>query len=336
MGALQPGTTLGGRYVLRSLLAVGGMGEVWRGADSELDREVAVKVLKDGAAKNETFLKRFRNEAKNAAGLRHPNIAQVYDYGEVDGTPYLVMELVEGEPLSTILERERTLSERRLVTVLRHTCNGLQAAHDAGVMHRDIKPGNLLVQEHDMVKVTDFGVSRGMDQTTLTATGMVMGTAQYLAPELALGKAATAASDLYAVGIIAYESVVGRRPFTAASAVDIAIAQVNDDVPRLPATVSPPMAKVINNLLEKNPRKRIKTAAELERHLATFTFEEPSLDPLELDPAGSTPDAAAGTADGSPTTVAPSEQRPAPARAMPPSIAPKSYRPHPERPSGPR
>ncbi|WP_061963225.1 serine/threonine-protein kinase [Demequina aurantiaca] len=336
MGALQPGTTLGGRYVLRSLLAVGGMGEVWRGADSELDREVAVKVLKDGAAKNDTFLKRFRNEAKNAAGLRHPNIAQVYDYGELDGTPYLVMELVEGEPLSTILERERTLSERRLVTVLRHTCNGLQAAHDAGVMHRDIKPGNLLVQEYDMVKVTDFGVSRGMDQTTLTATGMVMGTAQYLAPELALGKAATAASDLYAVGIIAYESVVGRRPFTAASAVDIAIAQVNEDVPRLPTTVSPAMAKVIYNLLEKNPRKRIKTAAELERHLASFTFEEPSLDPLELDPAGSVPDAAAGSADDSPSTVAPSEQRPAPARAMPPSIAPKSYRPHPERPPGPR
>lgn len=336
MGGLQPGTTLGGRYVLRSLLAVGGMGEVWRGADSELDREVAVKVLKDGAAKNDTFLRRFRNEAKNAAGLRHPNIAQVYDYGEVDGTPYLVMELVEGEPLSTILERERTLSERRLVTILRHTCNGLQAAHDAGVMHRDIKPGNLLVQEHNLVKVTDFGVSRGTDQTTLTATGMVMGTAQYLAPELALGKQATAASDLYALGIIAYESVVGRRPFTAASAVDIAIAQVNDDVPPLPATVSKPMAKVIVNLLEKNPRKRIKTAAELERHLADFTFEEPSLDPLAQTPKASAADADFPNAAAAPATVVPSEQRTAPTRAMPPSIAPKSYRPHPDRPQGRR
>lgn len=336
MGALQPGTTLGGRYVLRSLLAVGGMGEVWRGADSELDREVAVKVLKDGAAKNDTFLRRFRNEAKNAAGLRHPNIAQVYDYGEVDGTPYLVMELVEGEPLSTILERERTLSEKRLVTILRHTCNGLQAAHDAGVMHRDIKPGNLLVQEHDMVKVTDFGVSRGTDQTTLTATGMVMGTAQYLAPELALGKQATPASDLYALGIIGFESVVGRRPFTAASAVDIAIAQVNDDVPRLPATVSPAMAKVVMNLLEKNPRKRFKSATDLERHLAAITFAEPSLDPLDQAPAAQAPDAVASSANGSPDTVVPSERRAAPVRAMPPSIAPKSYRPHPDRPPGQR
>jgi serine/threonine-protein kinase len=336
MSGLQPGTTLGGRYVLRSLLAVGGMGEVWRGADSELDREVAVKVLKDGAAKNDTFLRRFRNEAKNAAGLRHPNIAQVYDYGEVDGTPYLVMELVEGEPLSTILERERTLSERRLVTILRHTCNGLQDAHDSGVMHRDIKPGNLLVQEGDMVKITDFGVSRGTDQTTLTATGMVMGTAQYLAPELALGKQATAASDLYALGIIAYESVVGRRPFTAASAVDIAIAQVNDDVPRLPASVSPDMVKVITNLLEKNPRKRFKTAAELERHLAGFTFEQPSLDPLAQEPTASAPEASSPGENASPTSVAPSEQRPTPTRAMPPSIAPRSYRPHPDRPTRPR
>ena len=336
MGALQPGTTLGGRYVLRSLLAVGGMGEVWRGTDSELDREVAIKVLKDGAAKNDTFLRRFRNEAKNAAGLRHPNIAQVYDYGEVDGTPYLVMELVEGEPLSTILERERTLSEPRLVTILRHTCNGLQAAHEAGVMHRDVKPGNLLVQHHDLVKVTDFGVSHGTGQTTLTATGMVMGTAQYLAPELALGKQATAASDLYALGIIAYESVVGRRPFTAASAVDIAIAQVNDDVPPLPASVSPPMAKVITNLLEKNPRKRFKSAAELERYLAGFTFEPPSLDPLAQAPTASAPDAGVPQAASAPATVVPTEQRAAPARAMPPSIAPRSYRPHPDRPEGRR
>lgn len=334
MGGLRPGTTLGGRYVLRSLLAAGGMGEVWRGADGELDREVAVKVLKDGAAKNETFLKRFRNEAKNAAGLRHPNIAQVYDYGEVDGTPYLVMELVEGEPLSTILERERTLDERRLVTMLRHTCNGLQAAHDAGVMHRDVKPGNLLVQTGDLVKITDFGVSRGTDQTALTATGMVMGTAQYLAPELALGKVATPASDLYALGIIAYESVNGKRPFTAASAVDIAIAQVNDVVPTLPATVSKPIAAVIMNLLEKNPRKRFKSAAELESHLASLNLEPPSLDPLAED--GSPAPDASRALDAQPGTVMPGEERSAPRRAMPPSIAPKSYRPHPDRPAAPR
>lgn len=309
--AIHAGTTLGGRYVLRSLLAVGGMGEVWRGTDADLERDVAVKVLKDGAAENETFLKRFRNEATNAAGLLHANIAQVYDFGDHDGTPYLVMELVEGEPLSTILEREHTLDETRLVTLLRHTCRGLDAAHAAGVMHRDVKPGNLLVQEGDHVKITDFGVSRGTDQTTLTATGMVMGTAQYLAPELALGKPATPASDLYAMGIIAFEAVVGKRPFTAASAVDIAISQVNDPVPPLPEGVSPDLAALILKLLEKNPRRRPHSALELDRMLAS----------LELIEAGSEVPVPASSA----VPIA------APARrAMPPSIAPREFRPRPD------
>ncbi|WP_062382591.1 serine/threonine-protein kinase [Demequina iriomotensis] len=309
--AIHAGTTLAGRYVLRSLLAVGGMGEVWRGTDAELDREIAIKVLKDGAAENETFLKRFRNEARNAAGLVHSNIAQVFDFGEHDGTPYIVMELVEGEPLSTILERERTLDEARLVTLMRHTCRGLAVAHEAGIMHRDVKPGNLLVQEGDRVKITDFGVSRGTDQTTLTATGMVMGTAQYLAPELALGKPATAASDLYALGIIAFEAVVGRRPFTAASAVDIAIAQVNEPVPPLPAGVSPDLAALIFRLLDKNPRRRPHDALELDRILAELELLEPGT----------------GAAQPPLDTGLPAS---APRRAMPPSIAPREYRPRPD------
>ncbi len=310
---MRAGTTLGGRYVLRSLLAVGGMGEVWRGDDSDLDREVAVKVLKEAAVGNATFLKRFRNEAKNAAGLSHLNIAQVFDYGDFDGTAYLIMELVEGEPLSTILERERTLAEDRLVGILRQTCDGLAVAHDAGIMHRDVKPGNLLVFGDDDVKITDFGVSRGTDQTTLTATGMVMGTAQYLAPELALGKAATPASDLYALGIIAYESVAGRRPFTAPTAVDIAIAQVNDDVPPLPRSVSPALAHVIYHLLEKNPRRRPHSARELEQTLAMVAH-----DGLQAPPES--PEV--------PRRVR-SETRQT-ERVMPPSIAPREYRPRPD------
>ncbi|MFO7243882.1 MAG: serine/threonine-protein kinase [Actinomycetes bacterium] len=318
MMQLQPGTTLGGRYVLDSLLAVGGMGEVWRATDSELDRAVAVKVLKDGSQDNEVFLKRFRNEAKNAAGLMHPNIAQVYDYGDQDRTAFLVMELVDGVPMSTILERERTISERRLVKMLVYTCRGLQVAHDAGIIHRDIKPGNLLVEADDMVKITDFGVSRGQDQTTLTATGMVMGTAQYLAPELALGKPATPQSDLYALGIIAYESLVGKRPFTAATPVDIAIAQVNEEVPPLPASVSPAMAGVVMDLLEKSPRKRPKSAAELEQILTGLRL------PTEAELRART--------EGLPGTIEPRRPGGAPKRVMPPSIAPKSYRPRPDAP----
>lgn len=317
---LHEGTTLGGRYALRSLLATGGMGEVWRGEDTELVRPVAIKLLKQGAAANDTFLKRFHNEAKNAAGLSHTNIAQVFDFGDYDGTAYLVMELVEGEPLSSILEREKTLDERRLVSMLVYACRGLHAAHAAGVMHRDIKPGNLLITNGDVVKITDFGVSRGHDQTTLTATGMVMGTAQYLAPELALGKPATPASDLYALGIIAYEAVVGKRPFTAPSAVDIAIAQVNDAVPRLPETVSRSLASVTMALLEKNPRKRPSTARELER----------ILEGLELNAdSGAMPQP---QAEPPPALTPPqgSEAR----RSMPPSIAPRAYRPRPSPPQG--
>ncbi|MCB2412627.1 serine/threonine protein kinase, partial [Demequina sp. TTPB684] len=311
--------TLGGRYVLRSLLAVGGMGEVWRGVDSELDRPVAVKVLKEEAQSNETFLKRFRNEAQNAAGLMHPNIAQVFDYGDQAGAAYLVMELVEGEPLSTVLERELTVDEHRLVRMMIGTCNGLHAAHQAQVMHRDIKPGNLLIEGEDHVKITDFGVSRSRDQTTLTATGMVMGTAQYLAPELALGKPATPASDLYALGIIAYEAVVGRRPFTASSPVDIAIAQVNDAVPPLPATVSPALAAVIMDLLEKNPRRRPRTALDLAEILAGLRL------PTKAERAA--------REHGAPETISPRRTGRAPARVMPPSIAPARYRPRPDAPS---
>mgnify|MGYP000235867393 CR=1 FL=1 len=325
--SISVGTTLGGRYVLRSLLAVGGMGEVWRGEDTELGRPVAVKVLKEGAAANETFLKRFTNEAKNAAGLAHENIAQVFDYGDQEGTAFLVMELVEGEPMSTILERERTIAEDRLVRIMAGTAHGLSAAHDAGVMHRDIKPGNLLIAEEDLVRITDFGVSRSTDQTTLTQTGMVMGTAQYLAPELALGKPATPASDLYAMGIIAYESVVGKRPFTAASAVDIAIAHVNESVPPLPGTVSPDLARLIMDLLEKNPRKRPRSARELLERL----------EGLELRASGTsaaspaTPSAGTPAASGSPSSGESARGR-RNARRMPPSIAPREHRPRPDAP----
>lgn len=327
--SIHSGTTLGGRYVLRSLLAVGGMGEVWRGHDTELDRAVAVKVLKDSAAANDTFLKRFRNEARNAAGLAHRNIAQVLDYGDQAGTAYLVMELVEGEPLSTILEREVTLDENRLAHLLIETCLGLQVAHDAGVMHRDIKPGNLLVAEGDAVKITDFGVSRSMDQTTLTQTGMVMGTAQYLAPELALGKPATPASDIYALGIIAYEAVVGRRPFTAASAVDIAIAHVNEPVPPLPASVSGDMARIINDVLEKNPRKRPRTADALVERLRTARLGGGPVAGgrgSARRSASAEPDAGSAA---SPTTTG-TRGRGRTARTMPPSIAPTEHRPRPD------
>ncbi|WP_231583992.1 serine/threonine-protein kinase, partial [Cellulomonas sp. A375-1] len=205
------GIALGNRYRLIRQIAVGGMGEVWEGYDESLVRPVAVKVLKQEFVGDQGFLERFRTEARNSASLSHANIAQLFDYGEQDGASYLVMELVTGEPLSDLLEREPVLPVRRLLPILAQTARGLHAAHEAGVVHRDVKPGNILLGRAGRVKITDFGVSLARNQMTMTATGMVMGTAQYLSPEQAVGRPATPLSDLYSLGIIAYEALVGHR-----------------------------------------------------------------------------------------------------------------------------
>ncbi|WP_159806727.1 serine/threonine-protein kinase, partial [Cellulomonas citrea] len=257
------GMALGGRYRLVRSIAVGGMGEVWEAFDESLARPVAVKALRPEFAGDAAQLARFRVEARNSAALSHPNIAPLFDYGEESGTAYLVMELVPGEPLSDILEAEPVLPLSRLVPILSQTARGLHYAHQMGVVHRDVKPGNLLVEATGRVRITDFGVSLAANQTPMTAAGMVMGTAQYLSPEQAVGRPATGVSDLYALGIVAYEALVGHRPFTGGSAVDIAVAQVNDPVPALPPSVEPRLARLVMALLDKNPANRPQSGAEL-------------------------------------------------------------------------
>ncbi|RAA20008.1 serine/threonine protein kinase, partial [Burkholderia multivorans] len=232
------GTQLGNRYTLTSRIAVGGMGEVWKGVDSVLCREFAAKILKEEYLSDSTFLARFLAEAQNMGRVSDPGIAGVYDYGDEDGSPYLVMEYVPGEPLSTIIERSAPLSEEDTLSIVAQAAQALGAAHKAGVVHRDIKPGNILMTPDFRVKITDFGIARVTDQAPLTKTGQVMGTAQYLAPEQATGKGSGPGSDLYALGIIAYEALAGQRPFTGDSQVSIAIAQVNQQHPPLPTTVS--------------------------------------------------------------------------------------------------
>ena len=194
------GLLLGERYRLVRQIAVGGMGEVWEGYDDALARPVAVKVLRSEFAGDRGFLERFRTEARNSASLSHPNIAQLFDYGEQEGSGFLIMELVVGEPLSDLLEREPVLPTRRLLPILAQTARALHAAHLAGVVHRDVKPGNILLGRGGRVKITDFGVSLARNQVTMTATGMVMGTAQYLSPEQAVGKPATPAVRPVLVG----------------------------------------------------------------------------------------------------------------------------------------
>lgn len=263
LASLHVGRVIGGRYVLSSRIAIGGMGEVWRAIDNRTDEALALKVLRPELAGQQLFLSRLRIEATNASALHHPNLAEVKDSGEEEGLGWIAMELVEGTPLTQILTDNPTLPIDFLLSVMMQTANALDTVHRAGIVHRDIKPGNLMVTPQGMVKLTDFGISRAANQVTLTAAGMVMGTAQYLPPEQAVGNPATPAGDLYALGVIAYESLAGKRPFTGKKQVDIAFAHVNKPVPPLPESVPAPLADLVMDLLAKDPRQRPASALEL-------------------------------------------------------------------------
>ncbi|PRY67950.1 serine/threonine-protein kinase [Glaciihabitans tibetensis] len=259
------GLTFGGRYQLSSRVAIGGMGEVWQATDLVIGRTVAIKILKDEYLGDPGFLERFRAEARHAALVNHEGIANVFDYGEEDGSAFLVMELVPGEALSTILERERVLSSDRVLDIVAQTANALHAAHSAGLVHRDIKPGNLLITPEGKVKITDFGIARIADQVPLTATGQVMGTVQYLSPEQASGHPASPTTDIYSLGIVAYEALAGRRPFTGESQVAIAMAQINEAPPELPVTIAEPVRNLVYSCIAKNPADRPASSAHLAR-----------------------------------------------------------------------
>ena len=251
------------RYRLDSRLATGGMGEVWRATDTTLGRQVAVKLLKLEYAEDPTFRRRFETEAQHAASLHHPGIAAVYDFGEAptaDGSglprPYLVMELVEGQPLSALLRPGQPMDPEVASDLMAQTATALAAAHAAGIVHRDVKPANLLVTPDRRVKVTDFGIARAADSVGVTQTGQVMGTPQYLSPEQARGNQATAASDVYALGVVAFECLAGRRPFQTDSPVTTALAHLNQPVPELPAAVPTALAAVVRRALAKEPAER--------------------------------------------------------------------------------
>ncbi|MFJ4172553.1 protein kinase [Microbacterium sp. NPDC089696] len=259
------GVSFGGRYELQSRIAIGGMGEVWEATDHVIGRTVAIKILKDEYMGDPGFLERFRAEARHAALVNHEGIASVFDYGEENGSAYLVMELVPGEALSTILERDGALSADKTLDIVAQTASALQAAHAAGLVHRDIKPGNLLITPDGRVKITDFGIARIADQVPLTATGQVMGTVQYLSPEQASGHPASPATDTYSLGIVAYECLAGKRPFTGESQVAIAMAQINEQPPPLPPTVPIPVQNLVMAMIAKKPADRPSSAATVAR-----------------------------------------------------------------------
>ncbi|MEV6240209.1 serine/threonine-protein kinase [Lentzea sp. NPDC051838] len=278
---LTTGQLLADRYRLTRRIAVGGMGEVWEGADERLDRRVAVKVLKAELSGDPEFLHRFRTEARMTASLNHPGIASVHDYGETasvtDGpedTAYLVMELVEGEPLATIISRGRLTAEVTL-DLLEQTGNALQAAHERGLVHRDVKPGNIMVTPSGKVKITDFGIAKAVDAAPVTRSGMVMGTAHYIAPEQALGGEAEPASDVYSLAVCGYECLAGHRPFLSDNAVTVAMMHIRDIAPPLPPDVPPGARALIEATLVKDPRQRYRTGGEFAAAVSAVRVGQP-------------------------------------------------------------
>ena len=268
------GVTLSGRYRLQRLIATGGMGQVWEAVDSRLGRRVAVKVLKAEYSSDPEFVERFRAEARTVAMLNHPGIAAVHDYGETDmdgegRTAYLVMELVNGEPLNSVIKRTGRLSLRHALDMLEQTGRALQVAHAAGLVHRDVKPGNILITPTGQVKLTDFGIAKAVDAAPVTQTGMVMGTAQYIAPEQALGHDATAASDVYALGVVGYEAVSGKRPFTGDGALTVAMKHIKETPAPLPADLPPNVRELIEITLVKNPGMRYRNGGQFADAVAT-------------------------------------------------------------------
>ena len=260
---------LGNRYELLSIIASGGMGQVWRARDMLLNRTVAVKVLRSEFTGDPSFVSRFRAEAQHAALLQHPSIAAVFDYGELEEhgerLAYLVMELVEGESLACLLARERRLDVPLTLSILRQTSAALAAAHAAGVVHRDVKPGNVLVAPDGTVKIADFGIAWSASSVPLTQTGQVIGTAHYLSPEQAAGGKATPASDVYALGAVAYECLVGRRAFEGENSVQVAVKHIREEPEPLPSDIPPAVRSLVERAMTKDPARRFVDGAALHR-----------------------------------------------------------------------
>jgi eukaryotic-like serine/threonine-protein kinase len=298
----RTGLILDDRYQLNEPIAAGGVGQVWRAADLLLDRQVAVKLLRPEYSDHPETLERFRAEAKHAGSLTHPCIARIYDYSNSGPTvpPYLVMEFVNGPSLADVLAAD-TVDPVLALDVVAQAAAGLDAAHRSGLVHRDIKPGNILIGEDGLVKVTDFGIAHAVGSVPVTATGEVLGTPGYIAPERVGGAQATPSSDLYALGIVGYECLAGTPPFRG-TPLEVALAHRDRPLPPLPPDIPPGAVELVMRLTAKDPGYRPAEAAEvaagaarLRDDLATASVPHfsPAPDPLTA-PAGAAAPADAG------------------------------------------
>jgi serine/threonine-protein kinase len=274
---LQPRTLINGRYRVDRLLGEGGMAVVYLGHDLQLGRAVAIKTLRPQFAADPAFRARFEREARAAASLSHPNIIDVHDVGEADGIPFIVMELVRGQSLREIIAAEAPFHPDDVAALLKQIAAALDYAHSRGYVHRDVKPANILVDEHGRARVVDFGIAKGLADSDLTETGAGFGTAAYISPEQAAGLMATPASDVYSAGIVAFEMLAGRLPFRAETPVGLALRHVNDQPPapsRLRADTPPAVDAIVLRALAKDPTRRWPSVGAFAHALGTWRDRE--------------------------------------------------------------
>jgi hypothetical protein len=273
---LHPGQRLGGRYRLDARIGAGGMGEVWRALDEVLGRVVAVKAMLPAVAGDPDFARRFLIEAKAMARVNHPAVASIHDYGSGDGVTYLVMEFVDGQSLAQILRDSGPLPPAEAMRLTAQAADGLQAVHDCGIVHRDIKPANLLVRRDGAVVITDFGISRPDDGSHLTVSGAILGTPTYLSPEQVLGKPATPLSDVYSLGLTAYECLAGQRPFTGDNPYAVALQRLQASPRTLAGHIPAPVVAVVERALATDPADRWTSATALAEAARSTTLPGPA------------------------------------------------------------
>ena len=276
------GQKINDRYEIIRVIGEGGMANVYLANDTILNRKVAVKVLRGDLANDEKFVRRFQREALSASSLNHPNIVEMYDVGEDDGNFYIVMEYVDGKNLKQLIKRRTKLSLTEVVDIMKQLTDGIAHAHDSFIIHRDIKPQNMLILDNGLVKITDFGIAVALNSTQLTQTNSVMGSVHYLPPEQAAGKGATFKSDIYSLGIMMYELITGKLPFRGENAVEIALKQMKEPIPSIREDnkeIPQAVENIVLKACAKNPKNRYDTAREMYNDLCTCLDEERKNEP---------------------------------------------------------